>query len=159
MKAHYDLIPKVDAEKRKAGLKGLGMQVLEMMLYLAVAGLGVFLLSNPKFTDKALNLMSGGFTILNGVFGAIYVYKHSEDKDFWWKFRACLTIAEFALGVVFIAMSDSIGVGWYVVMGALTTVAGLIEVVTALTHENIDSTIEDGKKILSMIKDGENGSE
>jgi uncharacterized membrane protein HdeD (DUF308 family) len=155
MKAHYDLIPKTDEEKRKQGLKGLGMQILETLLYMAVAGLGVFLLSNPSLTDKALNLMSGGFTILNGVFGAIYVYKHSEDKDFWWKFRACLTIAEFALGIVFIIMSDSIGVGWYVVMGALTTVAGVIEVVTALTHENIDSTIEDGKRIVSIIKNND----
>lgn len=156
MKAHYDLIPKMDAERRKAGLKGLGMQVLEMLLYLAAAGVGVFLLSNPKFTDKALNLMSGGFTILNGVFGAIYVYKHKEDIDFMWKFRVFLTIGEFVLGILFIVMSDSIGVGWYVVMGALTTVAGLIEVVTSFTHENIDLTIEDGKKIVNIIKDGEN---
>ena len=41
-------------------------------------------------------------------------------------------------------------------MGALTTVAGLIEVVTSFTHENIDLTIEDGKKIVNIIKDGEN---
>lgn len=155
MKAHFDVIPKTEEQKRKTGLKSLGMQALEILLYVAVAGLGVFLLSNPSLTDKALNLMSGGFTILNGVFGAIYVYKHSDDRDFGWKFRAFLTIAEFALGVIFIVMSDSIGVGWYVVMGALTTVAGLIEVVTAFTQENIDSTIEDGKRIVGIITDSE----
>lgn len=151
MKAHYDLVPKTDSEKRKAGLKQIGMQIIEALLYMAVAGLGVFLLSNPKFTDKALNLMSGGFTILNGVFGAIYVYKHREEVDYAWKFRVGLTIGEFVLGILFIVMSDSIGIGWYVVMGALTTVAGVIEVVSAFTHENIDSTIEDGKKIVDIV--------
>ena len=157
IKARFDMVPKEDSVERNAGLNVILMQCLEILLYMVVAGVGVFLLSNEQFTDKVLNLMSGGFTTLNGVLGAIGLYKSrgEEEMDFKRKLRIGLTVVELILGPVFIFMSDSIGVGWYVVMGALTTVAGLIEVVTALTHENIDSTIEDGKKIVSMIKDGE----
>ena len=154
IKAHFDTIPKEDSPQRNAGLKVILMQCLETLLYMAVAGVGVFLLSNQQFTDKVLNLMSGGFTTLNGVLGMIGLYKKRYEIDSWWKFRFGLSVVELVLGVIFIVMSDSIGVGWYVIMGALTTLAGIIEVVTALTHGEIDSTIEDGKKIVSIIKDG-----
>ena len=42
MKAHFDMVPKTEEQKRKLGLKSLGMQALETLLYMAVAGLGVF---------------------------------------------------------------------------------------------------------------------
>ena len=160
IKAHFDTIAKENATERREGWKVMALQCLEILLYMAVAGVGVFLLSNEQFTDKVLNLMSGGFTTLNGVLGAIGLYKsRDEEMDFRRKLRIGLTIVEFVLGPLFILMSDSIGVGWYVVMGALTTVAGLIEVVSALTPETIGSTIEDGKKIVNIIKDGESESE
>lgn len=157
IKAHFDTIAKENTEERKTGLKVILMQILETLLYMVVAGVGVFLLSNEQFTDKVLNLMSGGFTTLNGILGAINAYKKKDDIDFRWKFMVGLTVVELIIGPLFIFMSDSIGVGWYIVMGAITTVAGIIEVVSALTHENIDSTIEDGKKIVSIIKDGADG--
>ena len=158
LKSSYD--KQTDRVKKTIERQAFFSQILETLMYVAVAGLGFFLILNEGFTNKVLNLMSGGFTTLNGVLGVIGLYKSREDEmDFRRKLRIGLTIVELILGPLFIFMSDSIGVGWYVVMGALTTVAGLIEVVTALTHENIDSTIEDGKKIVSMIKDGENGSE
>lgn len=159
MKARFDAIPDAEAARKQLELRSLLLQIVEILICAAVAGLGIFLLLNEQFTDKALNLMSGGFTILNGVFGVIYIYKNRDDIDFRWKFRLGLTIAEFLLGILFIIMSDSISVGWYVVMGALTTVAGTIEIISALTHENIESTIDDGKKIVSMIKDNSDDGE
>lgn len=154
-KANYDAIPKQNTIERNTLFKSLILQIPEALLYMLVIGVGVFLLSNEDLTDKALNLMSGGFTILNGVFGAIYIYQKRDEIDFSWKFRAVLTIAEFALGLVFIILSDSISIGWYIVMGALTSVAGSIEVFSALTSKNINSTIDDGKKIVSIIKNDE----
>lgn len=159
MKAQYDEIPKEDAIKRRLGLKSIALQAGEILLYMLVVGIGVFLLSNEQFTDKALNLMSGGFTILNGVFGVIYLYQKRNEVDFRWKFRLGLTLAEFILGILFVVMSDSIGVGWYVVMGALTTVAGIIEVFAAMNHRNIESTIDDGKRIVEMIKNNDEPSQ
>ena len=157
MKARFDSIPDSDAIRKQLELRSLLLQIVEILVCVAVAGLGIFLLSNEQFTDKALNLMSGGFTILNGVFGVVYIYKKRDNIDFRWKFRVGLTLAEFVLGILFIIMSDSISVGWYVVMGALTAVAGTLEVISAMTHENIESTIDDGKKIVNMIKnDDEN---
>lgn len=151
LKAHYDAGKNVNNEQRSAEFKMLLMQVGEMLVYVVVAGVGVFLLSNEGFTDKALNLMTGGFTTLNGVLGAINAFKERDDIDFRWKLLATLTVVELILGPFFIFASDSIGIVWYIVMGAVTTVAGLIEVISALTHENIESTINDGKKIVNII--------
>ena len=125
---------------------------------MAVAGVGVFLLSNEDLTDKALNLMTGGFTTLNGVLGAINAYKKRDNKDFRWKVLLFLTVLELVIGLFFIFASDSIAVFWYIVMGALTTVAGVIEVVSAINHGQLDSTIDDGKKILTIIKNGDSGN-
>ena len=127
-------------------------QFFETALYLLVAGVGFFLILNEGFTNKALNLMSGFFSILNGVFGAIYVFKNRENQTLWWKFRIFLTVIEFSLGIYFIFASDNIEIGWYVVMGALTTVAGVIEVVSSFTADNIRSTLNDGKDIVRIVK-------
>ena len=39
-------------------------------------------------------------------------------------------------------------------MGALTTIAGLVEVITAIKMGGIRSTIQDSKEILEIMKDG-----
>ena len=128
-------------------------QILETAIYVLVAGVGFFLILNEGFTNKALNLMSGGFTILNGVFGAVYVFKNMGDKTLWWKIKILLTIIEFTVGIYFIFASDSIEIGWYIVMGSLTAVAGAIEVVSSFTAENIRGTLQDGKDIVKTLKE------
>ncbi len=140
-------------------------QICETTLYLVVLILGLFLILNEEFTNKALNLMSGFFSILNGVFGVVYIIKNRENKSLWWKFRIFLTVIEFAVGFYFIFASDSIEIGWYIVMGSLTTVAGAIEVFSSFTSQNIQNTISDGKDIVKIAKkikaedDGEDDEE
>ena len=73
--------------------------------------------------------------------------------DFRWKLLLVLAVLELAIGLYFIFASDSIAIAWYIIMGVLTTIAGTIEVVTVMTHENIRTTINDGKKIIQIIKD------
>jgi uncharacterized membrane protein HdeD (DUF308 family) len=114
----------------------------------------VFLLSNEGFTNKVLDLMAGGFTTLNGVLGAVHAYKGREEKDFRWKLMLVLTVIELILGPFFVIRSGSIDIPGYIIMGVLTTVAGLIEVISALTRENIRCAVEDSKKIVTIMKDG-----
>ena len=152
-KAVFDGIAKENQVERRAELKIIFLHIAESLIYIAVAGVGVFLLSNEGFTNKALNLMTGGFTTLNGVLGAIKAFKNHDEIDFRFKLGVVLTVVELALGIFFIFASDSIETFWYVIMGGVTTVAGVIEVIAAMTHENIESTIDDGKKIIQIIKD------
>jgi uncharacterized membrane protein HdeD (DUF308 family) len=121
-------------------------------MYVAVAGLGFFLILNEGFTNKVLNLMSGGFTILNGVFGAIYVYKHRGNKNPKWKFRIILTVVELVVGTYFIIASDSIETVGFIIMGLLTTIAGSIEVFSSLSKESLRDTLQDGKEIVETLK-------
>ncbi len=153
MKANYDRIEENKDEERKAGTKVLLAQMGEALVYAAVAAVGVFLLSNENVMDKVLNLMAGFFTTLNGVLGLINAYKKRENKDFHWKMLLVLTIVELLIGPFFIICSDSIEIGWYIVMGIITTIAGSIEVISALTRENLKCTLDDGKKIVKIIKD------
>ena len=153
IKSAYDKIEKNEREEKIAGRKILLSQAAETLLYALVAGLGVFLLSNEQFMNKVLNLMAGGFTTLNGVLGAINTYKNRENKDFRWKLMLVLTVIELIVGPYFIIVSDSIDINGYIVMGVLTMVAGTIEVISALTRENIRGTLDDGKKIVRIIKD------
>ena len=104
------------ADRESMGL-ALFLQVGETVLYLVVAGLGIFLLINQNFMDKILNLMAGGFTTLNAVIGSINLFKRREQRDMRFWGRLALTIVEYILGLSFIFMSDSIEVGWYVAMG------------------------------------------
>lgn len=129
-------------------------QIIEGLVYAAVAGIGVFLLSNQQFTNKALNLMSGFFTTLNGVLNIVTIFKNREEKTLRWKIRAVLMVFELILGPFFIINSDGLDIGWYIVMGALTTVAGVIEIITVSTKENIKGTINDGKDIVRIMKTG-----
>ncbi|MBP5674848.1 DUF308 domain-containing protein, partial [Candidatus Saccharibacteria bacterium] len=100
-----------------------------------------------------LNLMAGGFTTLNGVLGVISAYKNRNDKDFRWKFMLVLTIIELIIGPYFIIVSDSIDIAGYIIMGVLTMVAGLIEVISTFTKTNLKSTLDDGKEIIRIMKD------
>ena len=148
-----------EGEKRGLGRKALIWQILETVLYVAVAGLGVFLLLNEQFTNKILNLMAGGFTTLNGVLGVVSTIKNRHEIDFRWKFVAILTLFELGFGIYFILASDSIGISSYLLMGILTTIAGTLEVASALNVKTLKSTIEDGKDIVKTLKDEEEGDE
>ena len=157
LKANLDRIAKENQVERKAEMRVILLHIAESLIYIAVAGMGVFLLSNEGFTNKALNLMTGGFTTLNGVLGVINAVKKRDAIDFRYKLLLVLTVIELIIGPFFIFASDSIDTIWYVVMGAVTTVAGVIEVISAMNHDNIESTIDDGKKIIQIIKnEGDN---
>lgn len=153
IKSNYDNLGGNNREEIVAGRKILFSQIIEVLVYAIIAGLGVFLLSNEGFTNKVLNLMAGGFTTLNGVLGAISEYKNRENKDFRWKFMLVLMVFELIMGPYFIIVSDSIDIPGYIIMGVLTMVAGLIEVISALTRDNIRGTIDDGKEIVRIMKD------
>ena len=159
IKSDFDRISKDDRKSRSELEKAMFFQVIETLFYAFIAGLGVFLLSNESFMNKVLDLMAGGFTTLNGVLSVIYVYKHKEEKDLRWKMALVLMVIELVLGPYFIIASGSINIPGYIVMGVLTSVAGLVELLSALTHENIKGTLEDGKKIVSIIKTGEDVEE
>ena len=152
VKSNFDKIAKDDREEKIIGRKILWLQVGETLIYIVIAGLGVFLLVNEGFTNKILNLMAGGFTTLNGVLGAISAYKNRENRDFHWKFMLVLMVIELIVGPYFIIVSDSIDIVGYIIMGVLTMVAGLIEVISALTRENLRGTLNDGKEIVRIIK-------
>ncbi len=128
--------------------KELLMQFIETIVYVAVASLGIFLLANQEFTNNALNLMAGFFTTLNGIFSAVSTFKNRDNKDFRWKFVIILMVLEFILGPYFIIASDSIDINSYIIMGALTTVAGTAEIISATTKASLKETISDGKKMV-----------
>ena len=154
-KSSLDKFKSDNREEKDLTRKAFFSQIIETLVYMLVAGLGIFLLSNEGFTNKILNLMAGGFTILNGVLGAINTYKNRENKDFRWKLMLVLVIYELIVGPYFIIASDSISINGYIIMGALTTIAGIIEVISVFTKENLKGTLNDGKKIVHIMKDGE----
>lgn len=157
LKSDYD---KEKNRSEKQNLRNtLIVQVLETLLYFIVAALGVFLLRNENFTDKVLNLIAGGFSILNGIFGVIYIFHHLDNKNFGWKFRIGLTLLEFGMGAFFIINSDSIEVTNYMVLGAITTIAGVIEIFHSITRENLENTIKDGKDMIKAFTDKDADSE
>lgn len=153
IKSNYDKLVMDGVEKDRARKRVLFLQMGEALIYTAIALLGVFLLIDEKFTNKALDLMAGGFTILNGILGAIYVWKNRENKDLRWKLTLILMFIELIVGPYFIFASSSIDIGGYIVMGVLTMTAGTVEVLSALTMANIKSTIKDGKDIVEIMKD------
>ncbi len=142
----------VEREARILERKVLFRQIVESLVYIIITAVGVFLFINESFTDKILNLMAGGFTIFNGVMGTINLYKNRSEKDlFKWKFRFVLTIIEYAMGAYFIAASDSINVSMYAVMGTITTVAGTIEVITAIKTGGVKDAVRDSKGIVEAL--------
>ena len=79
--------------ERDVELGNLILQIYETIVYLIVCSIGVFLLLNENFTNQALNLMTGGFTIFNGIVGVIGAIKNREKyATFGWKFMLGLTI-------------------------------------------------------------------
>ena len=103
--------------------------------------------------------MAGFFTTLNGVLGAINTYKARKNIDFHWKFVVVLTLFELILGPYFIIASDSIDINSYIVMGMLTMVAGVAEIISASTKENLKETLDDGKKMANIIRNGKENPE
>ncbi len=153
-------LEKVKREERSEARKAFFLQIGETALYLAIAGVGLFLLLNEGFMNVVLNLMTGGFSILNGVFGTMFVVKNREHHaTFWWRFRLGLTILEFVLGAYFIFASSTINTVGFAIMGVLTTIAGVIEVFSALTKEELEKTMKDGKEIVKTLKDEEKPKE
>ncbi|MBQ3441443.1 DUF308 domain-containing protein [Candidatus Saccharibacteria bacterium] len=151
IKANLD---KIKDENERAGAKMLLlMQIGETLIYLIVAAVGVYLLLNQSLVNRVLNLMAGGFTTLNGITGVINVVKRWRERDFRWWLKLVLTIVELVLGPYFLICCDTVEGGWFVAMGALTIVAGTIEVITALTPESIRSTMQDGKDIVRILKE------
>ncbi|MBR6961649.1 hypothetical protein IKH79_02690 [Candidatus Saccharibacteria bacterium] len=126
--------------------------MLETILYLIIAALGVYLLMNESLTNRILNLMAGGFTTFNGVMGAIRAFKGRDNKDFRWKFMLVLTLFELGWGIFFLINSESINIGSYLIMGIITSVAGLIEVISCLNAKTLKDTLEDGKEIVKTMK-------
>ena len=129
--------------------------MLETILYLIIAALGVYLLMNESLTNRILNLMAGGFTTFNGVMGAIRAFKGRDNKDFRWKFMLVLTLFELGWGIFFLINSNSINIGSYLVMGIITSVAGLIEVISCLNAKTLKDTLHDGKEIVKTMKSDE----
>ena len=152
IKSDYEKI--TDRQEKVLQKRAIYLQIGEAAVYVIIAVVGIFLLINESFTDKVLNLMAGGFTTLNGVLGAIKVFKGRELKNFRWKFTLVLTIIELILGPIFI-FAPTIDINGYIVMGALTSIAGTIEVISAFTMDNIKNTIKDGKDIARIVKDRE----
>ena len=102
--------------------------------------------------------MAGGFTTFNGIMGVVSTIKHRDNKDFRWKFVLVLTAFELVWGIYFIIASDSIGISSYLVMGIITTIAGILAVAAALNEQTIKDTIEDGKEIAKTLKGEEDES-
>lgn len=145
----------VPADERGGWRRDFFLLMLETVLYLIIAALGVFLLMNESLTNRILNLMAGGFTTFNGVMGAIRAFKGRDNKNFAWKFMLFLTAFELVWGIYFLIASESIGIGSYLVMGIITSVAGAIEVISCLNAKTLRATIEDGKEIVKTMKEDE----
>ena len=156
LKSEYTRLKGTDERIKK---RELFAQIIEGLVYVTVAGVGVFLLSNHEFTNKALNLMAGFFTTLNGVLNIVTIYKNREIKNLRWKIRAVLMVFKLILGPFFIISSDSVDINGYIIMGALTTVAGVMEVITVTNKENIKGTLTDGKDIVHIMKTGKKDPE
>lgn len=142
-----------DRNKKIVEKKTFYLQIIEAIVYLLITALGVYLFVNESFTNTILDLMCGGFTIFNGVMGSIYIFKNSANKTFGWKFRIGLTILEFAMGIYFIFASNSINASGYLIMGSITTIAGVIEVVNAIKQHAIRDAIKDSKDIVNALKE------
>ena len=142
-------------EGQKAILgRALGLQSLEALLYLVVTAAGIYLLMNEALVNLILNLIAGGFTIFNGIMGAISLVKRRKERNWRWIVRLVLTLVELGFGTYFIISSSSIDTNGILVMGILTAVAGLIEIISTTNSETLKNTVEDGKAAVRVIKTG-----
>ena len=151
VKSNMDKIK--DREEKTAMKKVFWLQVIETVAYLIITSFGVYLYVNEGFTNTILDLMCGGFTILNGVFGIIWIVKNNLERNFSWKFRIGLTLLEFGMGLYFIFASNSITSTGYLIMGSITTIAGIIEVVHALRQHALRDAVSDSRKMIRALKD------
>lgn len=142
-----------DKNERSLHKMALFAQVAETLIYLVVAAVGIYLLLNQNLMNRVLNLMAGGFTTLNGVIGVVNVVKRCRNRNPAWWLRLLLTAVELFLGPYFLASCDTVEGGWFVAMGALTIVAGTIEVIRALSPESLRNTVQDGKDIVRILKE------
>lgn len=143
-------------EELEVAKKSFLLQIGETSIYLALTLLGLFLLLNEDFTNRMLNLVTGGFTTFNGVLGAIHAIKNREKwQTIGWRFLLCLTVIELVLGIYFLFASASISNDALTVMGIITSIAGVIEVVNAFRKESVEKIINDGKEIVKTLKEGE----
>lgn len=144
-----------DREEKQIERKAFVFQIIETIAYLAVVSLGVFLLLDESFTDNALDIMAGGFTVLNGVIGSITVFRGRNNKDFQWKLTLVLSVVELIFGTYFIIKADELGINNYILMGSLTSVAGLIEVIKSLSLKALKGAVKDGKDMLNIMRNKE----
>lgn len=143
-----------DEDEKDEKLWQLIFQVGETAIYVLIAAFGIFLLLNEVVTNRLLNIMTGGFTILNGVVGIINVIKKREKHaTFGWKFMLGLAIIELTLGIYFLFMPDDVNIAIQGVVGVITIIAGVIEVIASLRRDVIEKTIQDGKDIVKVLKD------
>lgn len=143
------------AEEKTAKKHAMIAMVLESSVYLLLVLLGVFLLTHEQLMNTVLNIMTGAFTILNGVFGVIYLFKNHARIDGIWKFKVILTLLEFILGVYFIVSSETITLTALILLGILTAVAGVLEIIITASKESIKNTVKDGQSIINTLKSGE----
>lgn len=136
--------------------KAIALQIIESLAYLLITAAGVYLLLNENVVDFILNLMAGGFTVFNGINGVILLIKRRQQKNYRWIVRLVLTLLELGLGAYFIAAtaSKSVDLTWLLIMGILTALAGLIEIIAASSKESLKTTVEDGKSVIRTIKTG-----
>lgn len=144
---------KDEAQKALIG-RALGLQSLEALLYIVVTAAGIYLLMNEALANLMLNLIAGGFTIFNGIVGAISLVKRRKERNWRWVVRLVLTLVELAFGAYFIISSSSIDAKGILIMGILTAVAGIIEIISTTNSETLKNTVEDGKAAVRVIKTG-----
>ena len=147
-------LSKIENENERSLQKmALLTQIAETLIYLVVAAVGVYLLLNQNLMNRVLNLMAGGFTTLNGVIGLVNVLKRLRERNLRFWFKVALTLVELFLGPYFLICCDTVEGGWFVAMGALTMVAGTLEVIAALSPESLRNTVQDGKDIVRILKE------
>lgn len=150
IKAGYD--QRANGDEREEQLRLFLLQILETIPYIAVAVVGAFLLANESFTNMALNLMTGVFTALNGIFGVIKTWKNRKTRNFGWFFILALTIIELSLGGYFIFAFQSIDIGFYLAVGIITTIGGIIEVISTICDHGLKNALDDCKRIIETFK-------
>ena len=152
IKADYDKLE--DKTQRDIERRVLILQVIEALAYIIVTVAGIYLLLNEGLMNLILNLVVGIFTAFNGIMGVISLCKRLNNRNYRWVIRLILTVFELIAGVYFIAMASSIDISGLLIMGILTAVAGIIEVVSVYSKEYLKETVKDGKSAVSTLKTG-----
>lgn len=152
IKANYDKLE--DKTQRDIERRVLILQAIEALAYIVVTVAGIYLLLNENLMNLILNLVVGIFTTFNGIMGVISLYKRLNNRNYRWIIRFILTVFELIAGTYFIAMANSIDISGLLVMGILTAIAGIIEVVSAYSKEYLKETVKDGKSAVSTLKTG-----